>query len=108
MDLYFTKVYVNPDYPVLPFPDNFDKVKYIVDGKAGSVREWATWQETDIKRQLWISPPGIRDKIIRELLKGPRKLVLTVHPGKDYEGEYVFYPQGFREAARPVLRACGW
>ena len=83
-----------------------DPVAYSVDGRDGSTVRW--WYETydDLEREAWFPPDSVKDAIVAALLGDPTVFTITVNPGKDYAGDYIFFPQGFSEAVKPVLKQC--
>ena len=90
----------------LPFTKTSDEVRYSVDGKDSPVREWS-YQEHSGDTRVWFAPALVEEALIQALIGNPRKLVITLHPGKDYATEFVFRPAGFKRAVEPVLRFCG-
>ena len=89
-----------------PFEKTSDEIRYSVDGEDGSVQRWS-YRRYEDDTEARFAPALVEEALIEALLENPRKLVVTLHPGKDYATDYVFQPVGFEEAVKPVLQFCG-
>ncbi len=107
LDLYVSE---NSSFGFLPLPGVQDTtVAYRIDDGNLTTRRWLQHVErTDnLYREFTFAPDAIRDTIIAALLRGGRKLEVTVDAGGNYPSTYTFYTRGFAEAAKPVLDYCG-
>ena len=108
LSLYVTEA-TNETGFFLPNPfTTSDWVGYSLDGAVGESRWWEYDSEEDNRRELWYAPDPVMEAIVEALLKDPRKLVVTLNPSESWARDYLFYPRGFKAAAKPVLDSCGW
>lgn len=88
-----------------PFADD-GLIAWEIDGRKEPIRHWQYTSEADEKRQIWFAPDNVAKRIVNALMDNPHKLTVTLDPER-YPKDYVFYPQGFKEAVKPVLDYCG-
>jgi len=95
---------------VLSVDDPHDKtVAYQIDDGAEITRGWFYHNEQDggIHREYFNAPYITGDSIVAAMLRGSRKLEVTVNPGRTYGYTLTFFTYGFPAAAQPVLDYCG-
>ena len=104
LELYLSEDTID-DFYLPAVVDNYP-VTYSVDGRDGPTVRWQYEAYDDIERETWYVPDSVKDAIVDALLGDPTMFMITVSPGTDNAWDYIFFPQGFREAMKPVLRQC--